>query len=63
MKQAAGLATTLIAFNIDVEKRHQELVELITSRSDSIDNLSSVSIFHLFLCCSKIIFIRLDELH
>ncbi|KAF7350049.1 NB-ARC domain-containing protein [Mycena venus] len=37
-----GIASTLIEFNVDTEKRHQELLELISSRSDSFDNLSSI---------------------
>ncbi|KAJ7754714.1 P-loop containing nucleoside triphosphate hydrolase protein [Mycena olivaceomarginata] len=40
----AGIANALIEFNHDTEKRHQELLELISSQSDSFDNLSSVGI-------------------
>ncbi|KAF7344740.1 NB-ARC domain-containing protein [Mycena venus] len=38
----AGLATALVEFNIDTETRHQNLLEMISSQSTSIDTVSSI---------------------
>ncbi|KAJ7873790.1 hypothetical protein B0H14DRAFT_3131133, partial [Mycena olivaceomarginata] len=41
-KQGARLATALVEFNIDIETRHQKLLEMISSQSGSFDTLSSI---------------------
>ncbi|KAJ7796314.1 hypothetical protein B0H14DRAFT_3551206 [Mycena olivaceomarginata] len=41
IKQGAGIATAVIELNIDNERRHQHLLELLTSKSDS-NTLSSI---------------------
>ncbi|KAJ7831312.1 hypothetical protein B0H14DRAFT_2804975 [Mycena olivaceomarginata] len=43
MTQGVGIASALVEFNIDTERRHQELLELISSQSGSFCSLSSVS--------------------
>ncbi|KAF8156362.1 hypothetical protein K438DRAFT_1861994 [Mycena galopus ATCC 62051] len=40
--QSVGIGTALVEFDIQTERRHQELLELITSQSDTLDTLSSV---------------------
>ncbi|KAF8175974.1 hypothetical protein K438DRAFT_1979481 [Mycena galopus ATCC 62051] len=42
IKQGAGLASALIEFNVDIERRHQELLEVISAQSGSFDSMSSV---------------------
>ncbi|KAF8207388.1 hypothetical protein K438DRAFT_1962313 [Mycena galopus ATCC 62051] len=42
MKQGVNLASTLVEFSFEAETRHQELFELISSRSGSFDTLSSI---------------------
>lgn len=42
MEQGVGLESALTEFNIDTERRHQELLELLSTQSSSYDNLSSV---------------------
>ncbi|KAF8207366.1 hypothetical protein K438DRAFT_1962295 [Mycena galopus ATCC 62051] len=42
MKQGVNLASTLVEFSLEAETRHQELLELISSRSGSFDTLSSI---------------------
>jgi hypothetical protein len=42
MEQGVGLVSALAEFNIDTERRHQELLELLSTQSSSYDNLSSV---------------------
>jgi hypothetical protein len=42
MESGLGIASSLADFTIDTERRHQELLELISSQSGSIDNTSSV---------------------
>ncbi|KAJ6565535.1 hypothetical protein DFH09DRAFT_984319 [Mycena vulgaris] len=41
-KQAVGLATAVVEFDIDTETRHQELLEIMSSQSGSLDTLSSI---------------------
>jgi hypothetical protein len=52
MEQGVEIAAAIVEFNTDTEKRHQELLELISSRSGSFDTLSSVGTFHEFCVCS-----------
>ncbi|KAJ6465015.1 hypothetical protein C8R45DRAFT_1219862 [Mycena sanguinolenta] len=40
MESGVGIASALVELNIDAERRHQELLELISSESDSFDNSS-----------------------
>jgi hypothetical protein len=48
MESGVGMASALVEFSIDTERRHQELLELISSQNGSIDNASSVGIIHQF---------------
>lgn len=49
MEQAIGEVSTFVKFNIDTETRHQELLELISNRSESLDTMSSVGHVHYFV--------------
>ncbi|KAF7352079.1 NB-ARC domain-containing protein [Mycena venus] len=42
VNQGVEISTVLVEFNIDTERRHQELLELISSQSDSMDTVSSI---------------------
>ncbi|KAJ7917612.1 hypothetical protein B0H13DRAFT_2441141 [Mycena leptocephala] len=42
MKSGVGITTTLVGLNMDTENRHQELLELISSLSGSINTASSI---------------------
>jgi hypothetical protein len=42
MEQGVGLASALFEFNIETEKKHQEVLELISVQSDSFGTRSSV---------------------
>ncbi|KAJ7831321.1 hypothetical protein B0H14DRAFT_2515376 [Mycena olivaceomarginata] len=42
VRQGVGLASALVEFNIDTESRHQQLLELISTQSDSVDTLSFI---------------------
>ncbi|KAJ7839329.1 hypothetical protein B0H14DRAFT_2787348 [Mycena olivaceomarginata] len=44
MKQGTIFASALVEFSIDTERRHQELLELMSSQSDSFDDVSSIEI-------------------
>jgi hypothetical protein len=46
MESGVGIATALVKFSIDTERRHQELLELISTQSGSIDNASLVGVIH-----------------
>jgi hypothetical protein len=46
MEAAAGMASALTEFRSDTERLHQELLELISSRTDLINNASSVGMIH-----------------
>ncbi|KAJ7791110.1 hypothetical protein B0H14DRAFT_3567790 [Mycena olivaceomarginata] len=70
-KQGVGLATAVVELNIDMEMRHQEVLELISSRSSSFETMSligrsslnaSSGSFSLFPACPKIFHGRESEL-
>ncbi|KAJ7808441.1 hypothetical protein B0H14DRAFT_1516155 [Mycena olivaceomarginata] len=70
-KQGAGLASALVEFNLDTETRHQELLEIISSKSSSFDAVSSIGrsvlnassgSFSLLPACPKIFHGRESEL-
>ncbi|KAF7342912.1 NB-ARC domain-containing protein [Mycena sanguinolenta] len=42
IKYSDGVTSALVKMNLDTERRHQELLELISSESDSFDNASSM---------------------
>ncbi|KAF7353372.1 NB-ARC domain-containing protein [Mycena sanguinolenta] len=42
IKYGIGMASALVEMNIDTERRHQELLELISSESDLFENTSSM---------------------
>jgi hypothetical protein len=42
MEQGIGLTSALAEFNIDTERRHQELLEILSTQSSSYDNISLV---------------------
>jgi hypothetical protein len=44
MKYGVGIASALLEMDIDTEKRHQELLELISCQSASFASTSSVNI-------------------
>jgi hypothetical protein len=46
MEYSMAMASTLVEFSIDTERRHQELLELISSQSGSSDNASSVGVIY-----------------
>ncbi|KAJ7796681.1 hypothetical protein B0H14DRAFT_3157858 [Mycena olivaceomarginata] len=45
INRGVGFATALVNFSLHTERRHQELLELISSRSGSLDTCSSVRFF------------------
>jgi hypothetical protein len=54
MEYGFGITSVLVDFRIDSERRHQELLELISSQSGSMDNASSVwMILELLSLCSE----------
>ena len=60
MEYSMAMASTLVEFSIDTERRHQELLELLSSESGSIDVASSVGIIHQPRSCSLIWLGRLE---
>ncbi|KAJ7794982.1 P-loop containing nucleoside triphosphate hydrolase protein [Mycena olivaceomarginata] len=42
IEQGVGISSAIVEFKIDTEGRHQQLLELISTQSDSIDTLSSI---------------------
>jgi hypothetical protein len=44
MEQAVGILSTYVKFNADTETRHQELLELISTPSGSLDAMPSVGL-------------------
>lgn len=51
MQQGVNIASGLAQLSSDTERRHQELLELISTRSGSLDGVSSVRI--LCMICSR----------
>ncbi|KAJ7800145.1 hypothetical protein B0H14DRAFT_2900838 [Mycena olivaceomarginata] len=41
IRQGVGHASALVEFKVDTEERHQQLLELISTQSDSVDTVSS----------------------
>jgi hypothetical protein len=60
MEYNMAMASTLVKFSIDTERRHQELLELISSQSGSIDIASSVGTIHEPRSCYLIWLGRLE---
>ncbi|KAJ7794975.1 P-loop containing nucleoside triphosphate hydrolase protein, partial [Mycena olivaceomarginata] len=42
IRQGVGHASALVEFKVDTEERHQQLLELISTQSDSVDTVSSI---------------------
>jgi hypothetical protein len=57
MESGVAIASTLVKFSIDTESRHQELLDLISSQSGSIDNASSVGGIPGFRSCFLDVFL------
>ncbi|KAF7356050.1 CTLH domain-containing protein [Mycena venus] len=54
-KQGVALATGVVELKIDTETRHQELLELISSRSGEFESMSSVNWTKFFKCQLRIL--------